>query len=283
MQYARRVFGPGFGGGMIQLQRGTYFGSPGVTTRVAGLRITEATYAPQALVPRHAHEHAYLCLVTSGGFEERSSNHAADCGPGTVVWHPAGEVHEDAFGPRGGVCVNIEFGEEWLPRLEPSTASAWAHLRGGPASWLAGRVCGELAVSDSVSSLAVEGLVSVLLAEVHRSSPYSGSRKPAWLERSLERIRAEYRRGLTVAELASEAGVHRSHFVRVFHFHMGCTVAEYIRRLRIDWAAAELRRPNGPSIAQLSRLGGFSDQAHFTRVFKRVTGRTPAEFRASRQ
>lgn len=248
--------------------------------RVAGLRITEATYEPQTRVPRHAHEQAYLCLVTSGGFEERSRNYAAVCGPGAVVWHPAGEVHQDAFGSRGGRCVNIEFTDHWLQRLDASGGSSWTHLRGGAASWLAARIREELTLPDSVSSLAVEGLVCALLAEVHRSSPHNGARKPAWLERSVEHIRAEYRNALTVNELAAQAGVHRSHFVRTFHSHMGCTVAEFIRRLRIDWAAAELSRADGPSIATLSLLGGFSDQAHFTHTFKRITGRTPAEFRA---
>jgi len=96
----------------------------------------------------------------------------------------------------------------------------------------------------------------------------------------VEHIRDEYRNALTVTELAAQAGVHRSHFVRTFHSHMGCTVAEFIRRLRIDWAAAELTRADRPSIATLSLLGGFSDQAHFTHTFKRITGRTAAAFRA---
>lgn len=195
---------------MIRLPRGEYFGSPGSTTRVAGLRITEATYDPQTRVPRHAHEQAYLCLVTSGGFEERSRNHAAVCGPGAVVWHPAGEVHEDVFGSRGGGCVNIEFTDDWLQRLDASGGSSWTHLRGGAASWLAARIREELTLPDSVSSLAVEGLMCALLAEVRRSSPHNGARKPAWLERSVELIRAEYPDALTVTELAAQAGVHRS-------------------------------------------------------------------------
>lgn len=194
--------------------------------------------------------------------------------------HPAGEVHEDAFGSRGGACVNIAFTDEWLHRLDASGRSSWTQLRGGSASLLAGRIREELTLVDSVSSLAVEGLVCVLLSEVHRSSPHNGCRKPAWLERTVERIRAEYRDALTITELSAQAGVHRSHFVRAFHSHMGCTVAEFIRRLRADWASAELPRPDGPSIAELSLLAGFSDQAHFTRTFKRVTGRTPAAFRA---
>jgi AraC family transcriptional regulator len=265
---------------MIRLARGEYFGSPTSIVRVAGLQITEARYKPQTRLPPHAHEQPYLCLVTSGGFEEHSRNYAALCGPGAVVWHPSGEGHEDAFGSHGGVCVNIEFAQEWLERLETAARRSWTYMRGGPASWLAGRIHCELSSADSVSSLAVEGLVCALLAEVHRSSPNSGLQRPAWLDRAVDRIRAEYREALTVTELAADAGVHRSHFVRSFHRHIGCTVGEFIRRRRIDWASEELRRADGPRIADLSLLAGFSDQAHFTRTFKRITGHTPARFRA---
>lgn len=268
---------------MIRLPRGQYFGSPVSTIRVAGLRITEATYDPPTRVPRHTHEDPYLCLVARGGFEERSQDRAASsCGPGAVLWHSAGEAHEDQFGGRGGTCVNIEFSGRWPERLASVGGNTWAHLRGGTASWLAGRICHELTAADAVSSLAVEGLVCALLAEVRRSPPYDSGRKPAWLTRSVDEIRAGYRKPLTVARLAEHAGVHRSHYVRVFRAHLGCTVGEFVRRLRIDWAAAELTRAGGPGLAELSMQAGFSDQAHFTRTFKRVTGMTPTEHRAHR-
>jgi len=267
---------------MIRLADGEYLGSQVSTLRVAGLRITEAVYPPHMRLPRHAHADAYLCMVTSGGFEEWSANRSACCGPGTVVWHPSAEEHEDVFGSHGGTCVNIEFANDWHEYVV-RTGDAWTYSRGAAASWLAARVIRELSLADSVSPLAVEGLVCALLAEVHRSSPTTGQTRPAWLGRSLDRLRIEYRNPPDISTLAAEAAVHRSHFVREFQKHVGCTVAELVRRFRIEWAAEELRLPQGRSISDVSLLAGFADQAHFTRTFKRVTGVTPAEYRRRRE
>jgi AraC-like DNA-binding protein len=59
---------------------------------------------------------------------------------------------------------------------------------------------------------------------------------------------------------------------------MGCTVTGYVHRLRIDWARERLERSDMP-LADVALDVGFADQAHFTRVFRRVTGSTPSEYR----
>jgi AraC family transcriptional regulator len=90
----------------------------------------------------------------------------------------------------------------------------------------------------------------------------------------------DYRKPPGVGELAREAGVHRSHFARAFRQHFGCTIADFVRRLRIDWAAQQLRSQSC-SLSQLSLDAGFGDQAHFTRTFKRITGVTPGAYRGN--
>ncbi|HUP00162.1 MAG TPA: AraC family transcriptional regulator, partial [Gemmatimonadota bacterium] len=50
-------------------------------------------------------------------------------------------------------------------------------------------------------------------------------------------------------------------------------------------AAERLGDPSEPSetLASIALQAGFSDQSHFTRAFKRHTGRTPHQFRISRR
>jgi len=72
------------------------------------------------------------------------------------------------------------------------------------------------------------------------------------------------------------------HLTRVFHQCYGVTPGQYVRALRLDWAAAQLAASAGspaPSLASLAQQAGFSDQSHFTRAFKRHTGHTPAQYR----
>jgi AraC family transcriptional regulator len=73
-------------------------------------------------------------------------------------------------------------------------------------------------------------------------------------------------------------GVHPVHLVRVFRKFQHCTVGEYIRQLRIDYARERMLSSNDPLI-EIALSSGFADHTHFSRSFKRVTGMTPSEFR----
>jgi AraC-like DNA-binding protein len=48
--------------------------------------------------------------------------------------------------------------------------------------------------------------------------------------------------------------------------------------LRIEKAIELLKDPKN-SLADIAYLTGFSDQSHFTRIFKKFTGKNPSEFR----
>jgi AraC-like DNA-binding protein len=55
-------------------------------------------------------------------------------------------------------------------------------------------------------------------------------------------------------------------------------VGEYVRRLRLDWATAQLAATDTP-LAVLAAEAGFADQSHFTRAFKGYAGLTPGKYR----
>ena len=262
----------------MPLNKGPYFAVNGCTADLAGLRITQTVYPPCTRLPRHGHAQAYLCLVAAGGFEERVRRRSATCTPGTVIWNPSSEEHDDTFGAAGGRCWNVEFTDAWGERLAQA-ADVWTSAGNGEPAWLATRIMRELAVSDAASSLALEGLVCALIGELSRTRTNERHR-PIWVSRARDRLHAEYREPPSVATLARDAGVHRSHFSRAFRRYVGCTVADFVRRRRVEWAAEQLRA-GGYRLAELSLSAGFGDQAHFTRVFKHVTGVTPGAYRAA--
>lgn len=96
-----------------------------------------------------------------------------------------------------------------------------------------------------------------------------------------ERVQGQLDRPLRVSDLAKAAGVHRVHLGRVFRERFGESVGDYHRRLRIERAARELL-DDSLSVSLVAQRCGFADQAHFTRVFKRLMGVTPLLFRTSR-
>ena len=72
--------------------------------------------------------------------------------------------------------------------------------------------------------------------------------------------------------------VHPVLLARAFRTYFGTSPGRYLRRLRLDWAAAELLATQR-RLADIALQAGFADQSHFTRAFRRHTGLTPGQYR----
>lgn len=96
----------------------------------------------------------------------------------------------------------------------------------------------------------------------------------------LARVQIAMLRGeQTVAGLARHCAVSRERLHRVVSQWLGMSPVEYLRAVRIHRAKQLLL--NGASVAAVASDCGFSDQAHFTRWFRRVFGYTPGDLIAS--
>jgi AraC-like DNA-binding protein len=84
---------------------------------------------------------------------------------------------------------------------------------------------------------------------------------------------------LAVSSLARQCGVSRERLHRVVRRWTGVGPAEYSRCMRVNRARELLLRGDTPSDAALAC--GFSDQAHFTRWFRRIFGYTPGDLQAA--
>ncbi len=105
--------------------------------------------------------------------------------------------------------------------------------------------------------------------------PQEGNEDSAVL-RSKKFLDDHYADRVTLHELARLTGLSPYHLNRSFCRKIGIPPHAYQLQMRIARAKSELRR--GTSIARVALTTGFADQSHFTRVFKRLEGDTPAQF-----
>jgi AraC family transcriptional regulator len=135
--------------------------------------------------------------------------------------------------------------------------------------------------SDAASALSIEGLALEILAELARLEA-GGHEKapPRWLRQARDLLHARLGENLTHNEVAQGVGVHPVYLATLFRRHFRCTIGEYVRRLRIDFAAGEIANSDRP-LCEIGLDAGFADQSHFSKVFKNHTGMTPGGFRAS--
>jgi AraC family transcriptional regulator len=104
---------------------------------------------------------------------------------------------------------------------------------------------------------------------------------PKWrLKRVQEYVDAHLDESISLADLAQVAGLSRMHFAAQFRAATGYRPHDYLLYQRIESAKAMLSSTDTP-LAEIALNVGFQAQAHFSTVFKRLTGETPARWRFS--
>ena len=86
---------------------------------------------------------------------------------------------------------------------------------------------------------------------------------------------------ISLAAVAAAAGLSPMHFAARFRLATGQRPHHYILRARIEHAKA-LLASSERSVVQVAGDAGFRTQAHFTTIFKRLTGATPCAWRRER-
>lgn len=264
-----------------QLSPGCFYGEISKKSEVAGLILHESLYPHHAKIAAHSHAHSYFSVVLDGTYRETYERKTRHCKPATVVFHPAGETHSDEFSDKGGRLFHLEVNRRWLEKLDEYAVklNRPAHVQGGPLAWLASRLYKEFHQMDDVSPLAIEGLATELLAETSRCcKTLLYQEPPKWIKLARELVQEHFAENLSVAFVAQSVGVHPVHLCRAFRRFHSCTIGEFVRGLRVEFACVQLSTSQMP-ISQIAALAGFSDQSHFCKTFKGYLGVAPDQYR----
>lgn len=131
---------------------------------------------------------------------------------------------------------------------------------------------------ESLSSILGIHLLRHYCQVVPKIRQAAGGLAPHKLSTVLEYIQARLSQELSLAAMAAEIGVSRCHFATQFRATMGLAPHQYVSQQRIEKAKRALRSPQR-SITDVALDCGFSNQSHFTKVFKKQTGTTPKSYR----
>lgn len=246
-----------------------------------GVSVQRIGYAGHHRWGRHAHEQASVFVVTRGCYRETIwGGDEFTCEAGDIVVKPPGVVHADEVSPAGAAGIMLELAPSLVgPLLEHDRGLLLPrHLRGGPVRRIARELQVETGLQDGASPIAIESLLFEVLTFVARQGRASAGQVPVWLARARDRILAEYHSGISLRDLAIELQIDRARLARAFRHHLGCSVGEYVRRLRLS-AAVEAMLSSERPLAQIAVEAGFYDQSHFGRAFRRRYGVSPSRFR----
>ncbi len=91
-------------------------------------------------------------------------------------------------------------------------------------------------------------------------------------------MEANYRLPLNTAAVARQVNLSESYLRGLYRRVYGCTVADYLRQVRLS-IAARLLSGSALSIGQVAEASGFGSVEYFTTVFRKTMGVTPGEYR----
>jgi len=238
--------------------------------------LTRANYAALSRAGWHEHERPGLTFVLDGDMRESFARRTLECGKDALIAKPPDARHRNAYGKRGADCLIIEVQWERVSSIgeETDILDRIAVWQGGGRAAIVRRLARELRECGTAIGLLAEALVLELFASAARSR----DGQPPWLRRAQELMHSEFRCIRRVSEVAVVAGVHPVHLARVFRAQFGCSVADYLRRLRLEWAATAIAEGE-QSILDVALESGYADQSHFTRAFAGHFGVPPARYR----
>jgi len=250
---------------------------------MSGIILTEFLQPPSLKSPKHFHDSATVFITLKGYAADGMMGRVYECNPSNVLIRPAGETHTHQYGRTGvhGLVVEVKSRKLEAVRAFSPVLDRIGSFNELFLSELAMRLYTESLMMDSASELAIEGIFLEMLARVTRKDQENKKQgvQPRWLNHVVEFIHENYAQTTGLSELAELVGINPAHLAEVFRKHTGCSVGEYIRRLRTNSAVREVLLTE-KSLADISLRAGFYDQSHFTKFFKRYTGLTPAEMRA---
>lgn len=122
-----------------------------------------------------------------------------------------------------------------------------------------------------------------IIVKIFRYTPESSARditgkNARLIQKAIEYMKLNYQSEMSLSDLALRSLISKNYFSRLFKEVTGTNVSDYIQYLRTD-QACNLLRTTDMKVLDIAEQAGFSDMKFFYEVFKKITGKTPGEYR----
>lgn len=116
----------------------------------------------------------------------------------------------------------------------------------------------------------VESFMDAMFSSKDKGNPYIRS--------ALKYMAENYDQPLTLAKMADIVGLSKSYFSTLFHEIVGVSFREYLCRIRVE-ESKRLLLSSEYSLTDIAIAMGFTDQSHYCKMFKRIVGMPPGQYR----
>ncbi|WP_456289233.1 response regulator [Paenibacillus sp. AK002] len=153
---------------------------------------------------------------------------------------------------------------------------AMLHLPGGPPLPQIGEV-GKLRSVEEVKKLVLQGFHALREEAMRHPVPESTLHERIVLQ-AVQYIKARFTEPISLQEVADEVAVSRNYFSELFKRVTGHNFIDYVIDLRLK-RAKELLSTTSLRVYEVADRSGFNDVKYFSKLFKKMVGMTPAEYK----
>ena len=121
-------------------------------------------------------------------------------------------------------------------------------------------------------------LTTTILNHVIEQLALLANNKPKWLMNLIDRINRQENLSWSVKDVINEASYSHSHLTREFKRILGCTIVEYLTKVKIA-AATEYLIHSDKSISEISYMLGYDSVSHLNHIYKEKMGISPLRYR----
>lgn len=259
--------------------------------------------AGKLLFQHHSHTCFEITVVDFGSGVYTTNNKSYNMSPGDIFVFSSNEYHcITEVGDKGLKLTNMHFEPRYLwGNYTDSFSEANIDFCFGHSDAFENKIPSkrakiiysyveeikkELNSKESEYQLQVKSLLNLLLINLVRNFNYSdqeisvNSLQFKSIQHILNYIDEHFTEKLSLDELAEKAGMSPNYFSSFFKKISGISLWDYISNKRINMAVQLLRENGlGKNILEIATLCGFNNTTHFNKMFKRITGMTPTEYK----
>ena len=261
------------GRNMKILKQGEYTATVVREKDIDGAVVVNSLSTTESFTGWHSHENLHFCFVYEGRSDTCRQSSYADK-RGDVFFYHAGEAHRWVSPSLLSKSANIELSRDFLAKYNLNETSVHAALKNKARVLpLMIKIQSELMLGSSDSHSSLLQLLLELLSSTPVAVPH-----PTWVGKIDEVLNDMWNEWISLEQVSEMTGLHVVTISRSFRNYFGCTFGEYRRRLKIE-RSLSLIKETRMSLTEIANFCGFSDQSHFSRIFKGMTGMSPRRYR----
>jgi len=242
-----------------------------------GVLLTKYEYHEDS-TPWHYHENPYFMFVLHGNMADTNKKNQHLLTTGGLMFTNWQEAHYGSKHSEKAAGFHVELERDWLDKydLKVTDIEGSLHVKNPLIKSLMTKIYLETNINDPQSQLSIEALLLDVFGKMKKSQLMTNSNKPNWVKK-MQEIILDAEMDHTLSSLSRELNIHPVHLSRSFHKHVGSTLGQYMRQLKLN-KAIELMATRKYTMTEVCYQCGFYDQSHFISSFKSTYKMTPSHF-----